>query len=66
LAGLEEYSKGKVLTIRTGQKRMVKRKKKLPRKKGLTDELSERDDDFDPEQPDKLDGVGQDEEMEGE
>jgi len=54
------------LTIRTGQKRMVKRKKKLPRKKGLTDELSERDDDFDPEQPDKLDGEGQDEEMEGE
>lgn len=45
---------------------MVKRKKKLPRKKGLTDELSERDDDFDPEQPDKLDGEGQDEEMEGE
>ena len=66
LAGLEEYSKGKVLTIRTGQKRMVKRKKKLPRKKGLTDELSERDDDFDPEQPDKLGGEGHDEEMEGE
>lgn len=62
LACLEEYSKGRVFTINTGEKRMVKKKKNvLPKKKGLTDELSEPDDDFNPENPDEL---GQDGEHE--
>lgn len=55
LASLEEYSKGRVFTIATGQRKMYKKKKVAPRKKGLTDELSEPDDDFNPEEPDEID-----------
>lgn len=43
---------------------MFKKKKVLPKKKGLTDELSEPDQDFNPERPDDLDqGDFYDEEM---
>lgn len=54
LACLEDYSRGRVFSIATGQKRMFKKKKVLPKKKGLTDELSEPDQDFNPERPDEL------------
>jgi len=71
LASLEEYSKGRVFTIATGEKRLVKKKKVAPKKKGLTDEISEPDDDFNPENPDDLNGEQKedtfyDEEMEEE
>ena len=73
LACLEEYSKGRVFTINTGEKRMYKKKKTnvLPKKKGLTDELDEPDGDFNPDKPDEIGQEGEvesfyDEEMEEE